>query len=121
MRKYSLAFLVLASMALLVMTSPASRAQETQDSGAQKKMSKVQSGEVVSVDPTSNEIVIKDGTGVETHLMVASSTKITKQGKTIALADVKAGDTVTCECEDSGGGCKAKTVTVSAPSPKKEG
>src|SRR5262249_35989350 len=120
MRKYSLAFLVLASMALLVMTSPASRAQQgTQDSGAQKKMSKVQTGEVVSVDPTSNEIVIKDGTGVETHLMVASSTKITKQGKTISLADVKAGDSVTCECEDSGGGCKAKTVTVSAPSPKK--
>ncbi|HMG36739.1 MAG TPA: hypothetical protein VKM94_22575 [Blastocatellia bacterium] len=113
MRKYSLAVLVIASMALLALASPSARTQEAKDPQGSQKMSKVQSGEVVSVDAAKNDLVIKDASGAETHLTIAPSTKITKGGKSISLADVKAGDTVTCECEDSSGGCKAKSVTVS--------
>ncbi len=74
-------------------------------------------GEVVSVDATKNEIVIKDEAGTEAHLLISSSTKITRSGRPITLADVKAGDKVTSECEASADGCKAKSITVTSPAP----
>ena len=79
------------------------------------KATKAYAGEVVSVDATKNEIVIKDEAGAETKLLVDKSTKITKEGKAISLADVKGGDKVTSDCEASGDGCKAKAVQVTTP------
>jgi|GEM_PF-2284999 len=74
-------------------------------------------GDVVSIDAMKNELVIKDNAGVETHLLITASTTITKEGKTITLADIKAGDKITSECEDTADGFKAKTITVTpAPS-----
>jgi hypothetical protein len=74
-------------------------------------------GEVVSVDATKNEIVIKDEAGTEAHLLISSSTRITRSGRPITLADVKAGDKVTSECEAAAGGCKAISIAVTSPAP----
>jgi hypothetical protein len=78
---------------------------------------KQNSGEVVSVDATKNVIVIKDEAGTEAHLMISSSTRVTKSGRSITLADVKAGDKVTSECEAAVDSCKAKSVVVTSPAP----
>jgi len=76
-----------------------------------------QSGEVVSVDRARNEITIKDEAGTEAHLLVSSSTRVTRSGRPISFTDVKAGDKVTSECEASADGCKAKSVVVTSPAP----
>jgi outer membrane biosynthesis protein TonB len=78
---------------------------------------KILIGAVVTVDATKNEIVIKNEAGMEVHLSIVASTKIFREDKAIALADVKVGDTLTCECENSGEGCKAKGIVVTTPSP----
>src|SRR5258705_11136846 len=84
---------------------------------AQKPTAITQTGEVLSVDPTKNEIVIKDDTGAEIHFLIGTSTKITREGKAISLGDVKAGDKVTGECEQSAEGCKAKSIVVIPATP----
>jgi hypothetical protein len=81
-------------------------------------MTKTQTGEVASIDTAKNEIVIKDEAGAEVHLLIATSTKITRAGKAITLGDVKVGDKVACECEESPDGCKAKSVSVIPTEPK---
>lgn len=76
---------------------------------------KMVSGAVLTISAGANEIVIKDDTGTEVHVAVSKSTKITRGGKTISLADVKAGEMITSECQmSSDGGCLAKSITVSA-------
>ena len=103
--------------AVLLGTAVAQEKQEKKDEAAANPAKITRTGQVVSIDAMKNEIVIKDNAGVETHLLVATSTKINRAGKTITLADVKAGDTIACECEDSADGCKAKSITVTpAPS-----
>ncbi|PYT06971.1 MAG: hypothetical protein DMF60_08030 [Acidobacteria bacterium] len=74
-------------------------------------------GEVVSVDATKNEIIIKDEAGTEAHLLIISSTKVTRSGRSITLADVRAGDKVASECESTADGCKAKSIVVTSPAP----
>jgi hypothetical protein len=81
---------------------------------APKNPPKVLTGDVVSVDAAKNLIVIKDAGGAEMTLLISSSTTITREGKGIALAEIKAGDSISSECEDSSGGCKAKSVHVKA-------
>ena len=96
MKKYTVAFLFIVSASFLIVAASASpRDLSTQ------KATKVHSGEVVSIDASKNELVIKDSDGTEAHVMISSSTRITREGKVISLADVKAGDTITCECEDA--------------------
>ena len=73
---------------------------------------KTVSGEVVSVDAAKNEVVIKDSAGSEVRLVVNDSTKFTKGDKTISLADVKAGEKVTCEVAESEGKWVAKSIQV---------
>lgn len=113
MGKYVLAVSAVLCIALLGMAV----AQQQTEGAAQKKSAKVQTGEVVSVDAMKNEIVIKDSTGAEARVLISPSTKITKAGKAITLADVKAGDILSSECEDSDEGCKAKSVQVTPPAP----
>ena len=78
---------------------------------------KILTGEVVTVDATKNEIVIKNEAGTEVHLSIAASTTFFKGDKAIALADVKVGDKLTCECEKPGEGCKAKSIVVTSTTP----
>ena len=92
------------------------KAQKVEDQ-APKAEAKVQSGEVVSIDATKNEIVIKDDAGAEVRLLISTTTKFTKADKTIALSDVKVGDKLACECEPSADGCKAKSIAVIPPTP----
>jgi glucose/arabinose dehydrogenase len=92
-------------------------AQPKPDQETQKPALAQPAGDVVSIDAMKNELVIKDNAGVETHLLITPSTTITKGGKTITLADIKAGDKITSECEDTTDGFKARTITVTpAPS-----
>src|SRR6185503_17600898 len=74
------------------------------------KTTKVQNGQAVSIDAAQSLIVIKNDAGAEVKILVSPTTKITREGKTAALADLKEGDKVTSECEESADGCKAKSV-----------
>ena len=89
---------------------------EQNPGNSEQKAIKVRAGEVLSVDAIKNEINIKDDAGVETRLLVGAS-KITKEGKSITLADVKVGELVSSECAESSDGCKAKSIKVSPPPP----
>ena len=93
------------------------KAQPKADEQTQKPALAQPAGDVVSIDAMKNELVIKDNAGVETHLLITGSTTITRGGKTITLADIKAGDKITSECEDTADGFKAKTITVTSPAP----
>lgn len=72
----------------------------------------LQSGQVTAVDATNNQIIIKSEAGKEITLMISAETTITKEGKTVALADIKAGDIVTGECRDATDSCRAVSIQV---------
>lgn len=103
----------------LVMFGIAAAQEQTKEQQKPDKVVKAQTGEVLSVDPSKNEIVIKDDAGAEIRLLIGVSTKITKAGKTISLGDVKTGDKVSSECEVSSDGCKAKSIMVMPPPPSR--
>ena len=89
------------------------------DKTAEKAAATPQAAEIVSIDATKNQIVIKDEAGAEVHLLTSASTKITRDGKDITLADLKAGDRLSWECEDSPDGCKATVIKVIPAATKK--
>src|SRR5215813_10883530 len=86
--------------------------QDHSKTTAQKAASKTVNGEVVSVDSTKNEIVVKDDAGAEVRLMCSKATKVTREGKTIGLAEVKPSEKVICEAEESSGSWMAKSIRV---------
>ena len=106
MRKCVLVCVVLFSTAVLA--SAIANQDQTQ------KPTKVHNGQTVSIDAAQNLIVIKDDAGAEIRILVSPATKITREGKTATLADLKEGDKVTSECEESDDGCKAKSVKATA-------
>ena len=111
MKKFMFAFslvLILTSIGLANVTNRQS------GPSASSKAAKMVSGEVVSVDPAKNELVIKDENGGEVRLMVQKSTKVTKEGKPISLADLKPSEKVICEAEESAGAWAAKSIRVSS-------
>ena len=110
MKKYVLAISVVLCTVMLGLAL--AQEQATEQKKPDKAQAKAQTGEVVSIDAAKNEIVIKDDASAEVRLLVSTSTKITRDGKTIALAELKVGDKVTSECEASAEGCKAKSITV---------
>src|ERR1044071_3478350 len=110
MKKGVLVFVVLLSTA--VVASAIATQEQT------RKPVKVQNGQAVSIDAAQSLIVIKDDAGAEIRILVTPTTKITREGKTAALADLKEGDKVTSECEESADGCKAKSVQATAPAAK---
>jgi len=113
MKKYVLAISVILCTVMLGMAIAQEKAKEQQKPDkAPKATTTSQAGEVVSVDAAKNEIVIKDDAGTEIHLLVGTSTKITREGKAVSLSDLKAGDKLTGECEQSADGCKAISITV---------
>jgi ABC-type Fe3+-hydroxamate transport system substrate-binding protein len=111
MKRYLLAISVIVMM-LGVAIAQEKAAEPQKPEKAPKAEVKAQTGEVVSLDATKNEIVIKDDAGAEVRLLISTSTKISRDGKAIAIGDVKVGDKVTTECETSADGCKAKSITV---------
>jgi len=119
MGKYVLAgFVILCTALMGISIAQETKKQQpppTQEPTQESTQKKAIAGEVVSIDPTKKEIVIKDEAGVETHLLISTSTKITQAGKTITLSDVKVGDKLTSDCEASADGCKAKSISVMEP------
>ncbi|HEU0180073.1 MAG TPA: hypothetical protein VFV58_38040 [Blastocatellia bacterium] len=113
MKKFIFAFslvLFLTSLGLAGATEQKSGSSAGQSA---QKAAKTVSGEVVSVDPAKNELVVKDETGGEVRLLVGRSTKVTKEGKAISLADLKPSEKVICEAEESAGSWTAKSIRVS--------
>ena len=118
MKKYVLAVSVILCTVMLGMAIAQEKAKEQQKPDkAPEATAKTQTGEVLSVDPTKNEIVIKDDAGAEIHLLISASTKISREGKAISLGDVKAGDNLTSECVASTDGCKAMSIVVTPAAP----
>jgi hypothetical protein len=113
MKKYLPAVLIiLCTMFGIAIAQEKPKSQEPEKTPPQAAATS-QTGDVVSIDKAKNEIVIKDNTGAEIHFLVNASTKFTKEGKTIALTDLKTGDRIMVECEaSSDGACTLKTVTV---------
>ena len=105
--------IIVLSILLLTASFAIAFTQQASDPQTQKPAMS-HSGEVTAVDATNNQIVIRTSDGKDVTLIISGTTKITREGKSAVLADVKAGDMVTTECEDSTGGCKARTITVSA-------
>lgn len=116
MRKSLFVFSLIVLTSLLGLAVAQQKPEPKPDESAQTA-GKVLTGDVVTVDATKNEIVIKNDGGTEVHISVGASTKFFRGDKAIALADVKVGDKLTCECENSGEGCKAKGIVVSSPTP----
>jgi hypothetical protein len=107
---FGLSFLVVFAMA-----SMAFAYQEPQSATQQQKAvqgSKRSTAKVVAVDATRNAIELKDQTGSNVSLEVSPTAKITKDGKEIALSDIKADDTVSVEWQEEGGKMMATALTV---------
>jgi hypothetical protein len=79
---------------------------------AQDAPAKNQSGKVVSVDASKNVIAIKDETGADKTIQVGATTKITRGGKDISLADIKAGDMVSYLLDEGGETAPVKSISV---------
>lgn len=110
MKKLVLAFsavLFTASLGLTALTSHQAVSAATQ-------AAKTVSGEVVSVDLVKNEVVVKGKDGQEVRLQTDSATKVMRQGKEIALAEVKATQKITAEYEEVTGSYLAKSIRVTA-------
>jgi hypothetical protein len=79
----------------------------------QKQASKRGTFNVVSVNAKDSTIDVKDSSGATQTFKVAATSKMTKEGKDIALADLKAGDAVSVEYTDEGGTMTVKSLSVS--------
>jgi len=110
MKKFIFAF----SLVLFLTSLGLAGATEYQSASSTQKAAKTVSGEVMSVDSTKNELVVKDETGGEVRLVVGRTTKVTKEGKVISLADLKPSEKVICEAEESAGAWTAKSIRVSS-------
>ena len=89
------------------------------EKAVEKATAKARVWDVVSIDQSKNEIVVKDDSGAETHLLISATTKITREGNAAAIGDVKAGDKLTFECEGAMENCKAKLIQITPPPPDK--
>jgi len=108
MKKCLFAFSLIFFLASL---GQATTTQDHSKSSAQKAVKTI-NGEVVSVDSAKNEIVIKDDAGAEVRLTCSRATKVTREGKAIALTEVKPNEKVTCEAEEASGDWMAKSIRV---------
>lgn len=102
---------------------PPAAKQQKPDQKAEKSVEKAAAKarvwDVVSIDQSKNEIVVKDDSGAETHLLISAATKITREGNAAGIGDVKAGDKLTFECEGAADNCKAKLIQIAPPPPEK--
>lgn len=110
MRKYTFALLSLLLAALCL----AAIAQQAAPP-AQEPAAKAQACKVVSVNAEKGELAIKNDKNADETLQVNSDTKITKAGKDISLAEIKAGDWVRYEHDADKGAVKAIEVVTAKP------
>src|SRR5215470_3082378 len=102
MKKSIFAFSLIFLMATLGLAMTAhSSSSATQKS---QKAMKTVTGEVASVDSAKNELVVKDDAGAEVRLMIDKSTKVTKEGKPITIAEVQPSEKVICDAEETANG-----------------
>ena len=112
MKKFIFAFSLVLFLTSLGLAGAANGQSGSSDGSSAQKAAKTVSGEVMSVNPTKNELVVKDETGGEVRLLVGKSTKVTKEGKAISLADLKPSEKVICEAEESAGSWTARSIRV---------
>lgn len=106
---FGLSFLVVFAMASMAF---AGGTFQDPQSSTQQQAAKRATAKVVSVDASRNAIEIKDQTGSNVSLNVSPQARITKDGKDIALTDIKADDTVAVEWQEEGGRMMATALTV---------
>lgn len=116
MRKYTIALLTLALLAVTLTVVIAVTPAQQKDA-PDKKPVRAFSGKVVSVDAAQNQIVIKDGNDAETTLLINDRTTIMKNEKAITFAEITVNDIISGECEDAENGCIAITIKVEAAKP----
>lgn len=83
----------------------------TTQKAEQQPEAKALNAKVVKVDAEKNEISVKDTQGAEVAVRVAASTKITKEGKDITIADIRTGDSIVFEL-DANDPAVAKVIAV---------
>jgi lipoprotein-anchoring transpeptidase ErfK/SrfK len=110
MKKLIFAF----SLVLFLANFGLASATGSQAPSSAQKAAKTVSGEVVTVDTAKNELIVKDDTGDEVRLLVGKSTKVTREGKAISLAEVKPSEKVNCDAEGAAGAWTAKAIRVSS-------
>lgn len=116
MKKYVItsAALLMAMLICLTTSQATTNTQPMMSVGAaiQDAPPKGQMGKVLAVDMTKNELAVKDEKGSEKTMSVIPTTRITKDGKDIALSDVKAGDRVMYELDAASDPPVAKSLLV---------
>ena len=112
MKKFIFAFSLVLFLTSLGLAGAANGQSGSSEGSSAQKAAKTVSGEVMSVNPAKNELVVKDETGSEVRLLVGKSTKVVKEGKAISLADLKPSEKVICEAEESAGSWTAKSIRV---------
>jgi hypothetical protein len=108
--------------------APAAKTEEKKDAkpadkpaAAKKPAAKSASGNVKSASADSVVVAGKDkGKDAEWTFALDPNTKITKAGKAIAAADLKAGDAVQVRYTEDGGKATAQAVTVRPAPPAKK-
>lgn len=102
-------------------TAPAPAPKAEEKKGAEKKpAAKTASGTVKSASADSLVVSGKDkGKDAEWTFGVDAKTKISKAGKSITAADLKAGDSVQVRYMEDGGKAMAQTVSVRQAPAKK--
>ncbi|MBO0797924.1 MAG: hypothetical protein J2P31_03805 [Blastocatellia bacterium] len=94
MKKYSLAFSVLLLTFAVMAFGVANQAH------AFKSQEQTVQGTISSVDADGGELKVKNDDGDEKSLKISPSTKISKGGKEIKLADIKVGDKIQAVVEE---------------------
>ena len=112
MKKFIFAFSLVLFLTSLGLAVAANGQSGSSEGSSAQKAAKTVSGEVMSVNPAKNELVVKDETGSEVRLLVGKSTKVVKEGKAISLADLKPSEKVICEAEESAGSWTARSIRV---------
>ena len=100
--------IVVLSLLVIAVAMTAVFAGET-NLGQEAKKSSVK---VVSVDAANSTIDAKDQAGTSLLLKVSPQAALMKEGKSIALADIKTDDTLAIEYIEEGGGLTLKSATV---------
>jgi hypothetical protein len=115
MKKYIMtSSALLVAMLICLTASHATTHMTTTKPGmaSQDSPSKGQMAKVVTVDTTKNEVAVTDEKGAQKTMSVGPTTKITKDGKDIALSDIKAGDRVMYELDSASEPPVAKSLSV---------
>lgn len=99
MKNYVLTLSALLLAGAICLTTTYTKATLAAGAVAQDAPHKGQMAKVVAVDTAKNELAVKDEKGEEKTMAVGPTTKITKEGKDIALSDIKSGDRVMYELD----------------------